>query len=94
MPAWLTLAGCHGEFELVFTIPADQEALFLAEAKEHHLHPECLGQVIEGSGVIFAWDGKPTPIDSGWLRNRAAEAANDVRAYIHALVEYAREVGK
>ncbi len=31
IPTWLLLAGQHGEFELIFTIPKDLKASFLED---------------------------------------------------------------
>ena len=93
IPPWLALAGCHGEFELVFTVPVEKEDRLLGEAEKRGVSLVPAGRVIEAPGVHFLKEGKPTPIDAQWLRDRAAEAPGDPRAYIRALVEYAGKVG-
>jgi thiamine-monophosphate kinase len=93
IPPWLALAGCHGEFELVFTVPAAEERRLAGEAGKHGVSLVHAGRVIEAPGVHFLKEGNPTPIDVQWLRDRAAEAPGDPRAYIQALVEYAGKVG-
>jgi thiamine-monophosphate kinase len=93
VPPWLALAGCHGEFELVFTVPPEEEGRLLGEAEKQGVVLVHAGRVIEAPGVHFLKDGKPKPIDTQWLRDRAAEAPGDPRAYIQALVEYAGKVG-
>ncbi len=94
MPAWLALAGCHGEFELVVTVPAKRVGRFVAAARRAGFNPLRLGQVVQRPGVVLAWAGRPVRIDSGWLRNQATRAARDVPAYIRALVEFAQRVGQ
>ena len=93
IPPWLALAGCHGEFELVFTVPAEKEGRLLGDAEKGGVSLVHAGRVIEGAGVHFLKQGKPTPIDVQWFRDRAAEAPGDPRAYIQALVAYAGKVG-
>ncbi len=46
IPSWYLLAGPHGEYELLFTIPAVQEKAFLAEAESIDWRPVFLGEVI------------------------------------------------
>ena len=94
LPAWVALAGCHGEFEIAFTVPASLEPELTREAQERGLHPRRLGQVTDEPGIVLAWDGQPTPIDTTWLRDRATDAATDVRSYIEAIAQYAEKVGK
>lgn len=92
LPPWMALAGCHGEFEIVCSMRPASESAFLAAARKRGLTPVKLGRVVKGRGVSLAWGGKAVPIDSGWLRNRAAAAAGDVEAYIRDLARYAAKV--
>jgi thiamine-monophosphate kinase len=43
MPGWFFLAGPHGEFELMFTIPPENEALFERHAAAINWHPVKIG---------------------------------------------------
>lgn len=94
IPPWLALAGCHGEFELAFTIPAVREEQFLAASRRASLRPKCIGRVIDEPGVFLAWTAPRTRIDSAWIRNLRVGENRDVRSYIHDLVEYARGLGR
>lgn len=94
LPGWLALAGCHGEFEVLFTVAAQRNEEFLEAAKNHGFAPLRLGRVVERGGVALAWDGTASVLDGAWLRNRAASAAEDARRYLDDLVDYARKVGK
>ena len=42
-PSWLFLAGQHGEFELIFSIPSQKTQEFIKKAKEINWHPLELG---------------------------------------------------
>jgi thiamine-monophosphate kinase len=92
IPLWLVLAGCHGEFELVFTVPARLEESFAAAAREHRLCPRRIGQVTAEPGVFLAWGGRAVKIDSGWIRNLHVGGPGDVQRYIDSLVAYARSL--
>ena len=94
MPAWLALAGCHGEFELLFTVPPAAEERFLAEARRRRLHPRRIGAATRRPGVVLDWDGRPLRIDTGLMRNLAFRAAGDAKGYVGALIEYAAKAGR
>jgi thiamine-monophosphate kinase len=92
IPPWLALAGCHGEFELVFTVPARLEERFLTTAKERRLCPRRIGQVTAEPGVFLAWGGRVVKIDAGWIRNLRVGGHGDVQRTIDSLVAYARSL--
>ena len=48
-PPWMMLAGPHGEFELVLTIPPERLSEFLDLAWEIKWHPLRLGKVIQSA---------------------------------------------
>lgn len=92
IPRWLALAGCQGEFELAFTVPAASAEGFLDTARERHLSPKCIGHVTEERGVFLSWGGRDVQVDSGWIRNLAVGGARDARRYISDLVAYAQSL--
>jgi len=92
LPGWLALAGCHGEFELAFTVPRAVERSFLRACRASRLRPVRIGEVRKGRGVTMEFGGRPVRLDTARLRNLAFEAAADVGGYMRALVEFAREV--
>ena len=94
LPPWLALAGCHGEFEVLFTVASQRNEKFLDAARDHGFEPLHLGRVVARHGVALAWDGTVSVLDSVWLRNRAASAIEDTRQYFDDLVDYARKVGR
>ena len=94
IPPWLLLAGQHGEFELLFTIPPKNEEHFLHAAKSVGWHPIPIGGVIAEPTIAISIDGRPTQIDTAYLRNLATHQTRGAgragaRHYIEGLLEYA-----
>lgn len=86
IPPWVMLAGPHGEFELVFTVPSDRTCAFLEAAYRVHWRPVRLGEVFRGDGVHFLEEGDRRPVDTAAIRSLGAEAASDVNAFLAELV--------
>jgi len=51
IPVWMMMAGPHGEFELVFTIPPDRENQFNTESGKIGWYPIRIGRIVPGRGV-------------------------------------------
>jgi thiamine-monophosphate kinase len=78
---WMLHAGPHGEFELIFTVPADREPAFRRAARTIGWDPVPLGRVTETPDLTI---GDRT-IDTTAVRNLFAECNGDVRRYVTAL---------
>ena len=87
LPLWLMLAGHHGEFELVFTVPSDNVDSFLEGAKQIHWEPVLIGKVIENTNIRFLYHDEMVSINTGKIRNLFAECHGDVQEYIKQLLE-------
>jgi thiamine-monophosphate kinase len=94
IPSWLLLAGQHGEFELVFTIPQNLKRKFLKEAEKNGFEPIELGEVIPEKEIRFNLYDKSIPINSGFIRNLPFETKGDVNHYLKLLLEYDSELKK
>jgi thiamine-monophosphate kinase len=94
IPSWLPLAGQHGEFELVFTIPQNLKHEFLAEAEKDGFEPIELGEVISEKEIRFNLYDKSIQINSGFIRNLPFETKGDVNHYLKSLLEYDSELRK
>lgn len=82
LPAFPFLAGHHGDFELVFTVP-DQHVSAVAEmAGRGRFEPVHIGRVETGHGVWI----EESEIDTAMIRNLARESGSDVQAYATALI--------
>jgi len=88
IPSWLLLAGQHGEFELVFTIPQTLKAKFLEETGKNQFDPVELGQVIPQKGIKLNLYKKSISINSGFIRNLPHETKGDVNHYLKLLLKY------
>ncbi|MEW5901169.1 MAG: thiamine-phosphate kinase [Acidobacteriota bacterium] len=93
IPPWLALAAVHGEFEVCFTVRPSREQAFLTAARTAGWFPIAVGRVAEGEGVSIQANGKCVLLDTTLIRNIAAEAGADPKAYIGKLFKIAQEVG-
>ena len=94
IPAWLLLAGYHGEFELIFSIPKNSEDEFLFSAKKINWHPLKIGQVIEDVKIKIPVYGKETDIDSCRIRNLVRNLDKGVDIYLKSLLAIDDEIKK
>ena len=90
LPEWFLLAGPHGEFELLFTLPPGREGAFLAEANGHGWHPLRLGRTIAVPEIRLAVGDSERRLDTGGIRNLASPTPGAMASYLTAL----REIGE
>jgi len=88
IPPWLLLAGQHGEFELIFTIPQNLKQAFFEEARKNGFNPVELGKVIIEKEVKIPLYGKMISIDTAFIRNLPIESNGDINHYLKSLLEY------
>jgi thiamine-monophosphate kinase len=93
LPAWLSLAGVHGEFELCFSVEPRKEDAFLAEAAAAGWTPLPMGEIADGDGVCVRKADGIVALDSGFIRNLSAAAGSDQQGYIRRLVGFAQTAG-
>lgn len=86
IPPWMLLAGPHGEFELLFTIPPGRREEFLTAASDQEWLPLELGRVMPSPGVRLQADGAREALDGGEVRNLFLEVRGDVERYIAELM--------
>jgi len=87
LPPWIMLAGPHGEFELLFSVPAERVDAFLAAVHaELAWQPIRLGTVIPEEGLELPIDGSVTRFDTTRIRNLFTECEGDVQRYVHELL--------
>lgn len=93
-PPWMMLAGPHGEFELVFTVPASGVESFLGEAPGNGLNPIRLGTVRDDEGITLTLpSGRRADIDMAPVRNLLAVAEADPSRYLDEFGELGRSWG-
>ena len=89
LPSWTLLAGPHGEFELIFSVPRDRCTAFLVAASRTGWNPLPLGQARALSGLELGPQDGCMSLDTGAIRNLAGEAASDVDRYVKELMKLA-----
>lgn len=85
-PPWSLLAGPHGEFELLFTIPAERCNAFQAAAAALNWQPLPLGRVAAETAISIAADGKLICLNTCKMRNLFADVNGDVARFIRELL--------
>lgn len=85
LPPWFMLAGPHGEYELVFTVSAEKENLFMESARLAHWFPIKLGEVTcEPEIKYFKGSGLQT-VDTILIRNLFSQSDLDLTYYLTEL---------
>jgi thiamine-monophosphate kinase len=85
MPNWFFLAGPHGEFELLFTIPPSNLDDFLAEAIKTEWTPIVIGTVINKPELQYSPKGKNILLDGSTISNLFVQSGGDPKIYMQAL---------
>ncbi len=88
LPPWLLLAGQHGEFELIFTIPKVLKYSFLEEASANGFSPVELGFVSNENVLKIPVYEKTIQINTKFIRNLPIQTKGDVELYLKMLIEY------
>ena len=93
-PPWMMLAGPHGEFELVFSVPPDEADAILGDLGRAGLAPVRLGTVVEREAVTLALPGgRRTEIDMAPLRNLLETSKGETSQYLTRFRELGRSWG-
>lgn len=93
-PPWMMLAGPHGEFELVFSAPADDAEAIASDLRGAGLAPIRLGTVSEREAITLALpDGRRARVDMAPLRNLLETSGGDMRNYLSRFRELGRSWG-
>jgi len=92
LPEWLLLAGQHGEFELLFTIPPDNENEFLSYARMISWDPVRLGTATEKPEILLNLYNKTQRLDTKKLRDLPFNTKGDIKKYLQALLQYDSEL--
>jgi len=92
IPEWLTMAGPHGEFELLFTIPASRSRAFLEDAADMRWVPVQIGEVGEGRGVRMWLEGDMRLLDTERIQNLFNQVKGNPARYLVELVRMHRSL--
>ena len=87
LPLWLLLAGEHGEFELLFSIPEENETEFIKEADRLNLNPVYLADAKSEQNIAMSLYHKEQILDSTKIRNLAFDKDFSPSKYLQKLLE-------
>jgi len=87
LPPWFLMAGEHGEFELLFSIPAERKIDFLKEAHLSNLKPICLATATEDENIKINLYDKEQILDTEKIRNLAFEKDFTPLKYLQMLMQ-------
>ncbi len=93
-PAWFALAGHHGEFELLFTVPESRLDRLVESSEESGWRPRELGRATVSKEVTLPLYGRVAALDTGFLRNLSFQCASNPGVYVGALLEYDATIRK
>ena len=85
VPAWLFLAGPHGEFELVFALSPSDAPPHRAPVRVAGRECRCIGTATEGSSILIPGVGSFGPDHRAAIRDLDPPDRRTMRAYIEAL---------
>ena len=86
LPAWTMLAGPHGEFELIFTVPANRCAELERAASAIGWQPLCLGTVTVEPGLRMQFGEGTVALDTAGIRSLYAAVGGDAERYLQDLL--------
>jgi len=86
LPAWLLLAGCHGEFELVFTVNPSLRDVLMSKASSIGWEPLEIGTVTGTGGVRLPVEEGIRNFDVAAMRNLSFRRRGGVGAYLKDLL--------
>lgn len=88
IPSWLMLAGQHGEFELLFTVPSEMERKFMLKTQAIGWNPLRIGRVIAQTEIRIPLYNKVIALDTARIRNLFQETHQDINGYLSGLMHY------
>ncbi len=88
LPPWIFLAGPHGEFELIFTIPPSHLEDFLEKAKSISWQPLKIGKVLGEQKFTLPNQEKIIEIDPFLIANLFSECESNVELYLRELLKF------
>lgn len=87
MPAWFFLAGPHGEYELIFTIPPEKEFLFLRHATGIGWKPLKIGFATASESCMLRLPTGTWQLDPCQIANQYEASNGDPRTLLMNLIK-------
>ena len=91
LPAWMFMAGPHGEYRLLFTIPASTQNEFEDNCGRAGWVPLLLGEITNSQQLEFVTEQTTVRCQPAVIPNLFGEAGGDVQVYLQKLMEKQRQ---
>ena len=91
LPSWVMLAGIHGEFELIFTVPPQRMAAFLQAAAQANWQPLQIGVMIPECQVTQSGENAAV-FDTARIRNLFDGFSGDLETCLEELRKCQMEI--
>jgi len=86
LPVWMFLAGPHGEYELLFTVPERTNKKFRQACEDENWQPVFLGEVISENKLTFFSESLDIHCHPAAIGNLFYESGGNVQAYFERLM--------
>jgi hypothetical protein len=87
LPAWMFMAGPHGEYELLFTVPELLNKNFELACQDENWKPLFLGEVIAEKGLSFFSGSLEVHCHPATIANLFYEANGNIHTYFELLMQ-------
>ena len=87
VPAWMLLAGPHGEYELLFSVPPDNQPLFEQACAAANWKAVLLAEATGDAEISFLLDAKRVACATNTIPDLYYEAKGSISAYYSLLQE-------
>ena len=87
LPNWFLLAGQHGEFELVFTVPTEKVSILEKISFQHSLHFLRIGEIQSKEGFYLNINDEPVKLPTERIRNIGSRKNFNLNSYLKSLLE-------
>ena len=87
LPSWMLVAGPHGEYELLFSIPAEKNEIFQLSCQQNNWQPLYIGKVIADMQLNFISEDLNISSHPAEVPNLFYKAEGNIQAYFKLLLQ-------
>jgi thiamine-monophosphate kinase len=87
LPTWLLMAGQHGEFELLFSVPPEKELALKNISIQNSITFSRIGEIQKSAGLFLNLYNKLVEIPTGKIRNLTSKPNFNLNSYLRSLLE-------
>jgi thiamine-monophosphate kinase len=85
IPAWMLLAGPHGDYELLFSVPDENVLAFESACRKADWQPVYLGRAKKHPALHFISESMPVNCDPSLIADLFQQSNNNSQAYFNLL---------